>query len=101
LGSVLTLAAGALSVVNGAQGLIFGGEFPFGELPVPSHFDVCGVILVLLGVLAIAGAVATLMLKRLSPGLAGAVCGMLGGGLFGFWLGLAALIVYIFSDTDL
>jgi len=101
IGAVFTLAAGALSLINGFNGIIFEGEFLFMEWdPGFSRFALCGIICILFGIIAIAGGIMALRTRRISLAFAGALLGMMGGGLVGFWLGLAAVIVFAFSDSD-
>lgn len=100
LGGLMTLAAGLLSLLNGIQGIVFGGWFQFGLDPGFSRFEACGVICILFGIVGVAGGISALRGWRLSLALAGAVLGMMGGGLVGFWLGLGALIVFAFSNED-
>lgn len=100
LAGLMTLSAGLLSLFNGIQGIVFGGQFAFGLDPGFSRFELCGVIVIIFGIVAIAGGILALKRRHISLALAGAVLGMLGGGLLGFWLGLGALVLFGFSDED-
>ena len=100
LGGIMTIAAGLLSLFNGAQGIIFEGEFDLGPDPGFSRFDACGVIAIIFGIVAVAGGISALRSQRLSLALAGALLGMMGGGLLGLWLALGALVLFAISDAD-
>ncbi len=96
----MTIGAGLLSVFNGAQGVLFGGELQYAVDTGFPLFAACGAIFILFGVLAVSGGVMALMGKHFSLALLGSFLGMMGGGLYGFWLGLTAIIVFAFSDAD-
>jgi hypothetical protein len=103
LGATLTIIAGVLSLLNGLEGL-FGRTHPFTSLPSAgeSLVPVCGVLLVMFGVVAIAGGVYALRPRaHLTPVLLGAGLGMLGGGAYGFILGLAAVLLFWLANADM
>ncbi len=101
--AALTIAAGALSLFNGVEGLS-------GNNPIPSAIPgnaigvvpACGVLLLIFGAVAVsAGIYAFRVHPHISFPLAGAVLGLRGGGDFGFVLGLAAIFLYWLSNEDL
>lgn len=93
------ISAGVLSIVNGILAasttgwisILGGGE----------EVRYCGVLISILGMSAIVSGVAALALRRITPAFAGAVMGIAGGGLAGFWLGILALALLAMSDEDL
>lgn len=103
LGATFTIIAGVLSLVNGVEGLLARTHlFSFlpstGESLVPA----CGILLVMFGVVAIAGGAYALRPRaHLTPVLLGAALGMLGGGVYGFFLGLAAIFLFWLANVDL
>jgi hypothetical protein len=101
IGGIMTLIAGCLCMMNGL-GSLLGGSVAYvgGDTP-PIDVTSCGVIVVFLGSIAIAGGVTALREKHLSLAIAGAAAGMMGGGNPGFWLGLASLALFAFSDMDI
>jgi len=103
LGAILTIIAGVLSLMNGVEGLLAGTHlFTFLPSAGESLVPVCGIILVLFGVVAIAcGAYALRSRTHLTPVLLGAALGMLGGGVYGFFLGLAAIVLFWLANVDL
>lgn len=101
IGGLTTIGVGLLSLFNGVQGLAFGGEFQSGPDLGFSMFAACGVIFMLFGVVAIAGGMLALRGKHISLAFVGAFLGVLGGGMYGFWLGLVAIAALVFSDADL
>ena len=81
---------------------IFGeGSISFGPDVGFSRTELCGTILVSLGVVSIAGGLCAFRGRYMSLSLAGAFLGMIGGGFFGFFLGLASLVLFILSSGDL
>jgi hypothetical protein len=103
LGATLTIIAGVLSLINGLEGLLARTHlFTFLPSAGESLVPVCGIILVLFGVVAIAGGVYALRPRPyLTPVLLGAALGMLGGGVYGFFLGLAAILLFWLANVDL
>jgi hypothetical protein len=103
LGAILTVIAGVLSLMNGLEGLLAGTHLlsflpSAGESLVPA----CGIILVLFGVIAISGGAYALRPRaHLTPVLLGAALGMLGGGVYGFFLGLAAILLLWLANADM
>ena len=101
LGGWLTISAGVLSLVNGLMGIFGEGSISFGPDVGFSRTELCGTILVSLGVVSIAGGLCAFRGRYMSLSLAGAFLGMIGGGFFGFFLGLASLVLFTLSSGDL
>lgn len=57
--------------------------------------------MVIFGIIAVAGGISGIKKKNFALALAGAVMGMMGGGLYGFYLGLGALVIFALSNQDL
>jgi hypothetical protein len=92
------ISAGVLGLVNGISAALtspwvyrLGGEI----------VRYCGILVILFGIGAIVSGVAALVMRRISPAFAGAVMGIAGGGVAGFWLGILSLVLLILSDEDL
>ncbi|MBN1678612.1 MAG: hypothetical protein JW880_08775 [Candidatus Thermoplasmatota archaeon] len=98
LGGLMTLITGILSLNNGLQGMIAGDEFPFG--PYLTRFAACSIAVIFFGIIAVAGGVSAMRGTHFSLALAGALLGMMGGGIVAFFLGLLAFIFYFFADED-
>lgn len=99
-GVYLTIAAGVLSIVNGVSSIFnYTESIQFELISELSH--ACAFVVVILGIISILSGLVTLKLGRVSPGLVGAVLGMIGGGYFGFWVGLGALVMFALSGSDL
>jgi hypothetical protein len=101
LGGIMTLIAGILCMVNGFGSLLGGSTSFVGGDTAPINVTACGAIVVFLGSIAIAGGITAIREKHISLALAGAAAGMMGGGNPGFWLGLASLVLFAFSDVDI
>jgi hypothetical protein len=102
LGAILTIIAGVLSLMNGVEGLFSKAELdPFSSSS-SGLGAFCGVVLIVFGVIAIAGGAYALRPRpHLTPLLLGAAMGMLGGGDTGFFLGLAAIVLFWLANVDL
>lgn len=87
-------------MVNGLGSLLGGATAFVGGDTAPINVTGCGIIVLLLGSIAIAGGITALLEKHISLALAGAAAGMMGGGNPGFWLGLVSLLLFAFSDVD-
>ncbi len=98
LGGLITLVLGLLSLQNGLGAMLTGEEFPFG--PYVTRVAACGMIVIIFGIIAIAGGVSALRGKHFSLALAGTLLGMMGGGLVAFLLGLVACVLFYFADED-
>lgn len=103
IGAILTIIAGALSLTNGIEGLLTGIDvLSFLPTAQGSVIPVCAVLLIIFGVVAIAGGLYGLRPRaRVTPVLIGAALGMLGGGELGFFLGLAAILIFWLANVDL
>lgn len=101
IGGLSTVGVGLLSLFNGVQGLVFGGEFQAGPELGISMFAACGVMFILFGVVGVVGGILALRGEHISLAFVGAFLGMLAGGMYGFWLGLVAIAALVFSDADL
>ena len=97
----LVIVAGIVSLLNGLVAVYANSSFEVGPSLGINRYSFCGVLVIVLGVGAILGGTASFKLRRLTPGFAGAAMGMVAGGLFGFWCGLAALVLFFLSDEDL
>jgi hypothetical protein len=100
LGGIMTLIAGGLCLVNGLGSLLGGSTAFIGGDTSPINVTACGVIVLFLGSIAIAGGITAILEKHISLALAGAAAGMMGGGNPGFWLGLVSLLLFALSDVD-
>jgi uncharacterized membrane protein HdeD (DUF308 family) len=97
--AMLVIAAGILSMANGLAAMFTGGEVYAVDLTI-SVGTYCGALVLLLGIGGILSGVVALKMRRLSPALAGAILGIAGGGLMGFWFGLAAIVLLTLSHED-
>lgn len=98
LGGALTFGTGLLSLENGLQAMISGEEIPFG--PYFTHVTACSITVILFGTIALAGGISAMRGKHFSLALAGALLGMMGGGIWAFFMGLVAFIFYYFANED-
>lgn len=97
--SVLVIAAGIVSLGNGLAAMFSSGEVYAVDLTIPIG-TYCGALVFALGIGGILSGITALLMRRLSPALAGAIIGMAGGGLVGFWFGLAAIVLLTLSHED-
>jgi hypothetical protein len=97
--ALLVIAAGVLSTANGLAAMSTGGEVYAVDLTIPVG-TYCGALVLVLGIGGILSGIVALQIKRLSPVLAGAIMGIAGGGIVGFWLGLAAIVLLTLSHED-
>ena len=97
--AMLVIAAGILSMANGLAAMITGGEVYAVDLTI-SVGTYCGALVLFLGIGGILCGIVALQMRRLSPALAGAIMGIAGGGLMGFWFGLAAIVLLTLSHED-
>jgi hypothetical protein len=102
LAAVLTIIAGILSLMNGIEGLLASTQLlSFLPNAMEGAVPACGFLLVLFGVIGIAGGVYALKPRaHLTPVLLGAGLGMLGGGVYGFFLGLTAILLLWLANAD-
>jgi len=66
-----------------------------------TRYTFCGILVVIFGIIAVAGGISGIKRKNFALAVAGSVMGMIGGGLYGFCLGLGALIIFGLSNQDL
>lgn len=101
LGGIFTIMAGILSIVNGLV-VVIEDKVPLKSIFTFFTIYTCSPILVVFGIVAIASGV-HVILKRPSIVIAsiGAFLGILGGGFYGFWLGITAIFLFWLSDEDL
>jgi len=97
----MTILAGVFALINGLGELLADDFLPLGPDSSFTRSTFCGVLVVVFGVVAVAGGLSGIKKKNISFALAGAVMGMLGGGLFGFCLGLGALVMFSLSKADI
>ncbi len=97
----LTIAAGIASLANGIYSVVTNNAVSFATKSIVTGETVCGFVVIVFGIISIAGGISVYKGMHFSLGLAGAVLGMIGGGLVGFWLGLFALVLYALSHEDL
>lgn len=101
-GSLLTIAAGFLALVNGL-GAIMGDLYDPGvwsEIPL-DRYTICGVIVTAFGTVAIIGGIAALRTRNMIFALTSAGLGMAGDGVLGFFFGLTAIVLFFLSDENL
>lgn len=101
LGALLTIVTGILSIVNGIEG-IHSGLVLVPVLKNAYTVSVCGVILIVFGIVAVASGMHVFFREpSIVMASIGAFLGILGGGFYGFWLGIAAIFLFWLSDEDL
>ncbi len=94
----MTLLSGILAIINGLSGLSSHGssvEFRF------APYDYCGTLFVLFGIVAVVGGISGIMRKSFLLAVAGAITGIMGGGVYGLYLGLGALVLFGLSNQDM
>jgi hypothetical protein len=97
----MTLSAGGFCIVNGLGSLLGDASVFIGPDTGEVNIVVCGFIVIFLGIIAIAGGITAIRGRHMSLAFAGAAAGMMGGGLAGFLLGVASLLLFAFSDVDI
>lgn len=101
LGGSMTLLAGILAIINGLTGLFTDSYLALGPDSSFTRYTFCGILVVIFGIIAVAGGISGIKRKNFALAVAGSVMGMIGGGLYGFCLGLGALIIFGLSNQDL
>ena len=101
LGGGMTLLAGILAIINGLTGLFTDSYLALGPDSSFTRYTFCGILVVIFGIIAVAGGISGIKRKNFALAVAGSVMGMIGGGLYGFCLGLGALIIFGLSNQDL
>ena len=97
----MTLAAGISALINGLRAIISNSPIALGPEASFTRYTACGIMVLLFGIVAVAGGISAIRGRNLSLALAGAFFGILGGGLLGFWRGLGALVVFALFNEDL
>ena len=97
----MTLLAGVFAINNGLRGLFLDSSLALGPANTFTRETSCGILVLVFGIVAVAGGISGIKKKSFALAAAGAVLGMLGGGLYGFYLGLGALIIFGLSNQDL
>lgn len=97
----LTIGAGLASVANGSYAMLTGTAVQVAADFGLTKEAVCGFIFLVFGIVSVIGGIIVHRRGHFSFGLAGAVLGMMAGGLIGFWMGLIALVLYALSHEDL
>lgn len=97
VGAGLAFLAGCLALKNGFTGVT--GE-NFGSTDAYYLNSVCGIVFILFGTVSIIGAYCALKGKYFVLAIAGAVLGMVGDGVVGFFSGLIALLLFAISNED-
>jgi hypothetical protein len=103
LGAIFTIIAGVLSLMNGVEGLLSrAGLYSFLPDGGEGLATFCSILLLLFGVISISGGIYAFTPRaHVTPVLIGAGLGMLGGGVYGFFLGLAAILLFWMANVDL
>lgn len=99
LACFLIISAGIIGIANGLTAA--SSNAWISVLGEGDSLRYCGILIFIFGIGAIVSGVAALAVRRISPAFAGAVMGIAGGGLAGFWLGILALALLAMSDDDL
>jgi len=97
----MTLLAGVLAIINSLRGLFMDSSMALGPVNAFTRETYCGILVLVFGIVAVAGGISGIKEKSFALAVAGAVLGMLGGGVYGFFLGLGALIIFGLSNQDL
>lgn len=97
VGAGLTFLAGCLALKNGLTGVT--GE-TFGSTDAFYLNSVCGIVFIIFGIVSLIGAYCAIQGKFFVLAIGGAVLGMVGDGVIGFFSGLIALILFAISNED-
>jgi hypothetical protein len=101
LGGGMTLLAGILAIINGLRGLITDSSLALGPADTFTRETSCGILVLVFGIVAVAGGISGIKRKFFALAVAGTIMGMMGGGVYGFYLGLGALIMFGLSNQDI
>lgn len=102
IAGVLTVISGMIALVNGFTALSNETVFHWPDVNIAlNEFSVCGVIVIIFGAVAIVGGLSAIKGGKISLALAGAAMGVMGGGIWGFALGLTAIVLLFLSEGDL
>lgn len=100
IGGACILGSGVLAIISGVYSLAYT-RLPVGLEQFKGLVDTCSVIIMLLGVIAIAGGLFALSRKNFVLSLVGAITGMLAASFYvGAILGLAGIILVAFSRDE-
>ena len=100
-GGILSIVSGILALITGILLVVIGSSYGLLVHTGGAQITLCGIVSIVLGVPAVLGGVFALKRKHFSLAVLGAFTGMAAGGLYvGFLLGLAALVLYLFSNAD-
>ncbi|MBU0624132.1 MAG: hypothetical protein KJ672_04740 [Candidatus Thermoplasmatota archaeon] len=97
----MTLLAGVLAIINGLRGLFSDSSLALGPADTVIRETSCGILVLIFGIVAVAGGISGIKRKSFALAVAGSIMGMMGGGAYGFYLGLGALIIFGLSNQDL
>ncbi len=101
LAGALTIIAGAIALFNGVTVLAHETTILWLNIDVGlNEFTVCGTLVLIFGAVAIIGGIAAIKGRHLFLSLLGAVLGILGGGVPGFWLGIVSIGLLFLSNED-
>jgi len=101
LGGNLAILAGIMALANGLMGASIGSTVAIGPDSPVNHLTICSVLVIIFGMIAIAGGLSAIRGKHFTLALVGAVLGMVGGGWGGFFVGLGAIVMFMMSNQDL
>jgi len=101
LGGNLAILAGIMALANGLMGASIGSTVAIGPDSPVNRLTICSVLVIIFGMIAIAGGLSAIRGKHFTLALVGAVLGMVGGGWGGFFVGLGAIVLFMMSNQDL
>jgi len=101
LGGNLAILAGIMALANGLMGASIGSTVAIGPDSPVNRLTICSVLVIIFGMIAIAGGLSAIRGKHFTLALVGAVLGMVGGGWGGFFVGLGAIVMFMMSNQDL
>ena len=101
LGGNLAILAGIMALANGLMGASIGSTVAIGPDSPVNRLTICSVLVIIFGMIAIAGGLSAIRGKHFTLALVGAVLGMVGGGWGGFFVGVGAIVLFMMSNQDL
>ena len=101
LGGNLAILAGIMALANGLMGASIGSTVAIGPDSPVNRLTICSVLVIIFGMIAIAGGLSAIRGKHFTLALVGAVLGMVAGGWGGFFVGLGAIVLFMMSNQDL
>lgn len=97
----MTVVAGVLAFFNGFMSLFGHSSIDLFDIFIePDRYTICGIAIMASGVIAILGGISAIRGWNISLALVGAALGMMGGGIVGFWLGIASILFLFLSSED-